>query len=328
MNPLMSHPAKNILLIDTIHPVFSSMVGENGFTVTDGSAWPEEKIMENLSAYNGIVIRSRFRLGKEFLDHAGNLVFIARAGAGMENIDVTRARAAGIACLHAPEGNRDAVGEHAVGMLLSLFNHLNRADTEVRLGKWRREENRGLELKGKVIGVIGYGNMGTSFVQKLAGFETRVLIFDKYKPVQPGAYYRAATMEEIYRESDVVSLHVPLTDETHYLLNEESLGRFHRDIFVVNTSRGKNVDTAALVNGLKSGKVRGAALDVLEYENLSFENLDAAALPAPFQYLVQSEQVILSPHIAGWTQESNIRIATVLAEKILALYVMKNKPVK
>ena len=322
----MSHPGKNILLIDTIHPVFSSLTGESGFAVTDGSSWTKEEILGKLSSYNGIVIRSRFRLDKEFLDHAGHLVFIARAGAGMENIDVNHAQAAGIACLHAPEGNRDAVGEHAVGMLLSLFNHLNRADAEVRQGKWRREENRGLELKGKVIGVIGFGNMGTSFVQKLAGFETRVLIHDKYKAVQTGTYYRAATMEEIYREADVVSLHVPLTDETRYLLNEESLGRFRRDIFVVNTARGKNVDTAALVNGLKSGKVRGAALDVLEYESLSFENLDAASLPEPFQYLVKSEQVILSPHIAGWTLESNERIATVLANKISALFDIKKHP--
>lgn len=311
---------RHILIIDTIHPVFKELLEGNNFVLSDGTKWTEEECLQRISVYNGIAIRSRFRISRKWINQAVNLHFIARAGAGMENIEVEYAGSKGISCIHAPEGNRDAVGEHAIGMLLSLMNHLNRADSEVRMGIWKREENRGLELKGKTIGVIGFGNMGSAFTQKLAGFESRVLVYDKYKEVEAGAYYRPATMEEIFKDADILSLHVPLTDETRYMIDDSYISRFKKNIFLLNTSRGQQLNTADLVNHLKTGKVAGAALDVLEYESVSFENLDASSFPEPFRYLIASDRVILSPHIAGWTQESNSKIATVLAQKIIAFY--------
>jgi len=313
-------PDKKILLIDSIHPAFSSLMEAHGFALIDGTGWTVEEIGARIGDYNGVVIRSRIRMDETVLRNAGSLRFIARAGAGMENIDLKYAAGRNIAALHAPEGNRDAVGEHAIGMLLSLFNHLNRADDEVRRGIWKREENRGVELQGKTVGVIGFGNMGTAFVNKLAGFGVEVLVYDKYKEVEDGNYYRKASLDEITHACDVLSLHVPLTEETTYMVNDAIMSRFRKNFYLINTSRGKNVHTGDLVRNLKSGKVAGAALDVLEYETASFERMESASLPEAFQYLASSDRVILSPHIAGWTVESNVKIAKTLAMKILQLY--------
>lgn len=313
----MKIPAKHILIIDSIHPSFIAALEKEGFIITDGTTFSREEVLKNIGNYNGLVIRSRFKLDQDFLSQTGTLKFIARAGAGMENIDLDYAASKNITCLHAPEGNRDAVGEHAIGMLLSLFNHLNRADAEVRRGIWKREENRGIELSGKTIGVIGYGNMGTAFVKKLAGFDVKVLIYDKYKTIEKGPYFQSIVMQQLYDECDVLSLHIPLTKETNYLIDDKELSRYKKNIYLINTSRGKIVQTADLVKHLQSGKVSGAVLDVLEYESVSFENLDSSVLPEPFQYLIKSEKVILSPHIAGWTKESNHKIAHILAGKIM-----------
>jgi len=307
-----------LLLIDTIHPSFEALLGD-GYEITDGTKWSRLETISRIGEFNGILIRSRFRIDSEILTKAASLSFIARAGAGMENIDTAYAASKGIACIHAAEGNRDAVGEHALAMLLALFNNLVSADGEVKRGVWKREENRGVELQGKTIGVIGYGNMGTAFVKKLSGFDVTVLIYDKYRDFSDGTYFRKAGMDKIYSQSDVISLHIPLTDETNYLVNDAFINRFRKNFYLVNTSRGMNVNTSDLVKNMKLGKIAGAALDVLEYEAFSFEAIAADSLPEPFMYLASSPQVVLSPHIAGWTHESNLKIAKILAEKIKAI---------
>ena len=240
----------------------------------------------------------------------------------MENIDLIAAKEKNILCVNSPEGNRDAVAEHAIGMLLMLFNKLKRADNEVRVGKWLREENRGLELGGKTIGIIGYGNTGSSLAKKLQGFGMNILVYDKYKKDFGNEFVKESTLEEIFVKADILSLHVPLTAETNYLVNDAFIEHFENNIYVVNTARGKCLNTADLVKNMKTGKVLGACLDVLEYEAVSFESvvpiaIGIANLPEPLQYLVKSDKVILTPHIAGWTQESNVKIAEFLAGKII-----------
>jgi D-3-phosphoglycerate dehydrogenase len=318
-----------ILFIDSNHKLLHETLQEAGHTCDLNYSWTKEEIINNIHLYDGIVIRSKIKITKEIIDKAVNLKFIARAGAGMENIDVPYAESKGIKCLCAPEGNRDALAEHAIGMLLALFNNISRADKEVREGKWIREGNRGVELIGKTVGIIGYGNMGSAFAERLKGFGVNVLVYDKYLPSLKfqqtsdknfgNSFIKESTLDQIFQEADVISLHTPLTDETHYLINDTFINKFKKNIYIINTARGKSLSTEDLVKNLKSGKVLGACLDVLEYEMVSFENLDTAALPEAFQYLTKSDKVVLSPHIAGWTFESNEKIARILAEKILNL---------
>ncbi|MDP1744419.1 MAG: 2-hydroxyacid dehydrogenase [Bacteroidota bacterium] len=305
-----------ILFLDSNHPLLHETLQKAGHTCDLNYQWTKEEIINSIHLYDGIVIRSKIKITKEIIDKALKLKFIARAGAGMENIDVEYAESKGVRCLHAPEGNRDAVGEHAIGMLLSLFNNLCRANKEVREGKWIREGNRGIELMGKTVGIIGYGNMGSAFAERLKGFGVRVLAYDKYKRDFGNDFIIETTLDQILEQADVISLHTPLTEETHYMINDSFINSFQKNIYIINTARGKCLNTADLVKNIKSGKVAGACLDVLEYEVVSFENLDAANLPEPFKYLIQSEKVMLSPHIGGWTIESNQKIARVLAEKI------------
>ena len=309
----------NILFIDSNHPLLHETLEKSGHTCDLNYQWTIEEIKNNIHLYDGIVIRSKIKITKEIIDKAVKLKFIARAGAGMENIDVEYAESKGIKCLHAPEGNRDAVAEQALGMLLSLFNNLCRANQEVREGKWIREGNRGIELMGKTVGIIGYGNMGIAFAERLKGFGVKVLVYDKYKNGFGNDFIIETTLEHIFAESDVLSLHTPLTEETEYLINDSFIRKFKKNIYIINTARGKCLNTADLVKNIKSGKVSGACLDVLEYEMVSFETLDSRNLPEAFQYLIKSDNVMLSPHIAGWTKESNEKTARVLAEKIINL---------
>jgi D-3-phosphoglycerate dehydrogenase len=306
-----------ILFIDSNHHLLHQTLEKAGHTCDLNYSWTKEQITEHIHLYDGVVIRSKLKLTKEIIDKAVRLKFIARAGAGMENIDVAYAESKGIACLHAPEGNRDAVGEHAVGMLLALFNNLCRANNQVREGKWIREGNRGVELMGKTVGIIGYGNMGSAFAQRLQGFGVKILVYDKYKINFGTNTIIETTLEQIFEKADVISLHTPLTDETHYLINDTFINHFKKNIYIINTARGKSLNTADLVKNIQSGKVLGACLDVLEYEAVSFENIESNTVPEPFQYLIHSDKVVLSPHIAGWTVESNEKIAKVLAEKIV-----------
>lgn len=306
-----------VIFIDTVHPVLKEMLEAKGVKCIMHHSTSQKEIELLIHNYDGIVIRSRFKMDKAFLAKATALKFIARSGAGMENIDMEYCKQRGIICFNSPEGNRDAVGEHALGMLLMLFNNLKRADAEVRKGIWRREENRGEEIAGKTIGIIGYGNMGSAFAKKLSGFGCDILAFDKYKSGFGNGMVKEVTLLELQQNADVISLHVPLTEETHYMVNKNFIDGCAKPVWLINTARGKNVNTEDLVNAMQSGKIKGACLDVLEYEHSSFENLEAEKLPVPFQYLINSGNVILSPHIAGWTKESYYKLSSFLAEKII-----------
>lgn len=309
----------NILFIDSNHRLLHETLEKAGHVCDLNYNWTKEEIIANIHNYDGVVIRSKLKISKEIIDKAVKLKFIARAGAGMENIDVEYAENKGIKCLHAPEGNRDAVAEHAIGMILSLFNNLCRANKEVREGKWIREGNRGIELKEKTVGIIGYGNMGSAFAERLISFGVKILVYDKYKKGFGNDAIIETTPEQIFAETDVLSLHTPLTEETHYLINDTFINKFKKNIYIINTARGKSLNTTDLVKNLQSGKVLGVCLDVLEYEAVSFENIANENLPEPFRYLIESDKVMLSPHIAGWTHESNEKIAKILAEKIIGL---------
>jgi len=249
------------------------------------------------------------------------LRFIARAGSGLENIDVGYCDQNNIDCYNAPEANCKAVGEHAIGMLLALFNKLLSGNQEVRSGQWHREKNRGLELGKRTVGVIGYGYNGKAFAKMLQGFGTKVLAYDKYAPVKTKDHVVASSLENILSTADVISFHVPLTDETRYYFDSVFLEKMAHPFYLVNTSRGQVVDTEVLVAGLKSGKVLGTCLDVLEYEKSSFENMDLSLDDnASMDYLLKASNVVLSPHVAGWTQESLVMLSEVLADKILSKY--------
>jgi D-3-phosphoglycerate dehydrogenase / 2-oxoglutarate reductase len=309
-----------ILFIDSVHPLLQKELEAKGFVCHLHYDWTKEKIGEELHNFDGIVIRSRIKLDKKLIDKGTRLKFIARAGAGMENIDVFYAESQEIKCLSSAEGNRDAVGEHALGMLLCLLNNINRADHEVRQGLWIREGNRGTELQGKTVGIIGYGNMGSAFAQRLKGFDCKVFAYDKYKENYSNEFVKESTLKDLFEQTDVLSIHLPLTEETEFMVNLSFLQKFKKYIYFINTSRGKQVVTDDLVACMKSGKVIGACLDVLEYESLSFEGLDKDKLPPSFRYLTESDRVILTPHIAGWTHESNEKISATLARKILELF--------
>lgn len=308
-----------ILHIDSNHPLLWNQLQDAGFSNEEDFASSKEEIENKIQNYQGIVIRSRFKIDKQFLDKATNLQFIARVGAGLESIDCDYAQEKGVRLIAAPEGNRNAVGEHALGMLLSLFNNLNKADREVRSGHWNREANRGHELDGKTVGIIGYGNMGKSFAKKLKGFDVEVLCYDILENVGD-ENARQVTLEELCKKTDVLSLHTPWTPETDKMINTDFIARFEKPFWFINTARGNSVVTADLVEALKSGKILGAGLDVLEYEKLSFENLFEGEKPQAFEYLLQAENILLTPHIAGWTFESKEKLAQTIVDKIIKLY--------
>jgi len=309
-----------ILHIDSNHPLLWEQLEQTGFQNEADFTSSKSEIEAKIQDYHGIVIRSRFKIDKTFIDKATNLKFIARVGAGLESIDCDYAEAKNIHLIAAPEGNRNAVGEHALGMLLSLMNKLNRADRLVRDGKWIREGNRGYELEGKTIGLIGYGNMGKSFAKKLKGFDVTVLCYDIQNNIDD-ENARQVSLSELQQKSDVLSLHIPWTPKTDKMINTEFINAFSKPFWFINTSRGKNVVTDDLVEALQSGKILGAGLDVLEYEKLSFENLFIdSEKPRAFEYLLQAENVLLTPHIAGWTFESHEKLAQTIVNKIIMLF--------
>ena len=258
-------------------------------------------------------------IDKQFLDAAKNLKFIGRVGAGLENIDEDYAHQKGVHLIAAPEGNRNAVGEHALGMLLSLFNNLNKADREVRSGKWLREDNRGVELDGKTVGLIGYGNMGKAFAKKLRGFEVEVLCYD-IKANLGDDNAKQVSLTEFQEKVDVVSLHTPQTALNLGMINADFINAFKKPFWFINTARGKSVVTKDLVAALKLGKILGAGLDVLEYEKASFEDLFTSEMPSAFKYLIQADNVLLTPHVAGWTAESKQKLAQTIVDKIKAKF--------
>lgn len=301
----------NILIVDDIHPVFMEMAVAKGYQCDYKPTITPDEALQILGDYAGMVIRSKFNVNKQVIDIAKNLRFVCRAGAGMDNIDEAYAAEKGITLINAPEGNMDAVGEHAAGLLLALMNNFNTADAQIRSGSWQREPNRGYELKGRTVGIVGYGFMGRSFAKKLSGFEVNVIAYDKYKTGFSDKYAREVSMEEIVKHSDVLSLHVPLTSETNGLVSEEYLFHFKKPVFFINTSRGKTAQVRAVLNAIKQGKILGAGLDVLEVER--FPSL---AEQEWFDELKQSGKVILTPHVAGWTFESYRKISEVMGGKL------------
>ena len=304
-----------ILHLDTNHPLLLDQLNKLGFKNDEDYTSSKEEIATKINLYDGFIIRSRFSIDKTFLDKATNLKFIGRVGAGLENIDCEYAEKKSIYLISAPEGNRNAVGEHSLGMLLSLFNKLNKADNEVRNGKWLREENRGIELDGKTVGLIGYGNMGKSFAKKLRGFDVEVLCYDLKSNVGD-ENCRQVSLQELQDNATVLSLHTPETALTTNMVNTEFINKFKKPFWLINTARGKSVVTKDLVDALQNEKILGAGLDVLEYEKASFENLFSSEMPEAFKYLINSQKVLLSPHVAGWTIESKEKLAQTIVDKI------------
>lgn len=303
--------SKKILIVDDLHPAFKERATALGYVVDDRPLITRAETLAAVADYEGIAVRTKFRIDQEIFEAAPKLEFVARAGAGLDNIDIDIAKQRNIALLAANEGNMDAVGEHAIGLLLSLMNNFRQADLQIRNGIWDREGNRGYELKDKTVGIIGYGFMGQSFARKLSGFGVNVLAYDKYKTNFSDAFAREVSMEEIVKHSDVLSLHIPLTKETKQMVNDEYFFHFKKPIFFINTARGEIVNTQAVINNIANGKIIGAGLDVLENEKFP-----ALAEQPWFESLKTNEKVILTPHVGGWTFDSYRKISEVLAQKL------------
>ena len=307
-----------ILVTDSTHPILHNLLRQAGHDVVEDTTLNYDTLLSVIPQYDALVVRSKIIIDRPFLDRARHLRCIGRVGAGMETIDVDYAESLGIRCLNSPEGNRDAVGEHALGLLLALFNNIARADAEVRQGLWQREANRGLELKGRTVGIIGFGNMGSAFAQRLQGFECNIIAYDKYKPAgYAPAYVQEVSLHELQQRAQVLSLHVPLTPETRHMVDYPFIQRFRHPFHLINTSRGAVVDTPGLVRALDEGIILGTALDVIEYEDMTRDGLDLDHLPDAFHYLLHSPRAVLTPHVAGWTVESKEKLASVLAQKII-----------
>jgi D-3-phosphoglycerate dehydrogenase len=303
-----------ILIADRTHDVLEKRLQEAGFEVSVEPDHDYQSLAQAAQGCVGLVVRSKVNIDKAFIDAVPSLRCIGRVGAGMETIDVDYAEAHGVRCLNSPEGNRDAVGEHTVGLLLALLDNIARADAEVRKGMWQREANRGRELGGLTVGIIGMGNMGQAFARRLTGFGCRVMYYDKYREDEVKGIEQV-TLERLQQEADVVSFHVPLTDDTYHYLDDAFIEGMAKPFYLLNTSRGAVVDTEALVAGLESGKVLGAGLDVLEYENMQADGL--GEVPESVQYLMECPHTVLTPHVAGWTVESKYKLAAVLADKMI-----------
>ena len=309
-----------VFFIDKVHPVLQERLVRNGFDCIDATHFSMDDLLQRKKEVQGIVIRARFFLSTEFLSNFPNLLFIARSGSGLENIDAAYCKAHQIQLFNSPEGNRNAVAEHALGMLLALMNKLCKANEQINRGIWKREENRGEELDGKTVGIIGYGNNGAAFAKKLRGFDVKVLAYDKFKQGFGDAFVQESTLEAIFNTADVLSLHIPQNKETVAFVNEAFINSFKKPFYLLNLSRGKIVHTDSLIKALESNKIKAAGLDVLEYESKDFESIFANQLPAAFQYLLDSDRVLLSPHVGGWTKESYFKLSDVLADKIISFY--------
>jgi D-3-phosphoglycerate dehydrogenase len=310
---------KKIVFLDTVHSVLEERLTASGAICVDATKLAFEECKSILADAFGLVIRSRFPMNENILQYATNLSFIARSGAGMENIDESYCLSKNITLFNAPEGNRTAVSEHALGMLLSLMNKFRQGDIEVRKGIWNREQNRGEELNGKTVGIIGYGNNGKEFAKKLRGFDVQILVYDKYKTIHNEPYVKQVSLEELYADSDVISFHIPQNEETLYWANATFFNKTKKPFYLLNLSRGKIVHTESLLNAIEQGKVKGAGLDVLEFEKASFEKFEEEN-NTTFLNLITSEKVILTPHVGGWTTESYFKLSNTLADKIISLY--------
>lgn len=304
---------KKVLIVDKMHDSIFAMLEGIGFEADYQPEISREEVYQKISAYEVIFVRSKINVDDLLLQAAPFLKVVGRAGAGIDQVDVEALKNRNITLINAPEGNRDAVAEHAVGMLLCLFNKMLIADAQVRQGIWDREGSRGLELKGKTVGIVGYGNMGRAFAKRLQGFGCRILAYDKYHSGYGTEMVEESSQEKIWEEADILSLHIPLTPETHFLVDSAYLQRFRKSIFIMNTARGEVLSLAALQKAMENGKVRGAALDVMENEKLQQLSPEQEKV---FQYLVKNDRVLLTPHVAGWTQESYVKINKILVEKL------------
>jgi len=307
---------KKVLIIDDMHASIEPMLKAIGWQAYYRPDIKRPEILEIIHDYEGMIVRSKTSIDKELVDKAVKLQWIGRAGAGMDQISMDVVEARKIPVINAPEGNRDAVGEHAIGLLLSLFNKITTADREIRDYQWRREANRGLEIMGKTVGLFGYGNMGEAFAKRLSGFDCKVIAYDKYKTDFDSRYAQRVTEEELKQQTDILSLHVPLTLETREYFTESYLNSFYKNIFIINTARGEILPLQGLISSLRSGKVKGAALDVIENEKFDKFN---PAQKENFEELIKMKNVVLSPHVAGWSVESYQRINEVLVEKLKRL---------
>ncbi len=303
------------LIIDSIQEIIIKNLNNEGVIVDYRPNITREEILQVIEAYEILVVRGKTRIDSKVIEKGKRLKIIARAGSGLDILDVDYIRSKGIKIVNSPEANRDAVGDHTVGMLLSLMNKLHVADKQVRAKLWDRENNRGYELQGKIVGIIGYGNMGKAFATRLHGFGCQVIAYDKYKKGFGDAKYREVSMDEVFDQADILSLHVPLTDETRGMVDEKYIDRFKKSFFLLNTARGEVVPMKSVVYGLKSGKLMGAALDVLECEKLAMLN---SVQNRYFEYLASSDKTLLTPHVGGWSYESYEKISKVLSEKIMA----------
>ena len=309
---------KKILIADDLHENIFPMLAELGYEVNYQPDLKRPEILEIIKDYEGLLIRSKTKIDRDFLSSCTKLEFIGRAGAGLDLIDLQAVTERNIKVFAANEGNSDAVAEHTIGMILMLFNKFNFADAEVRQGIWHREENRGIELCGMTVGIIGYGNMGKALSQRLIGFGVKTLAFDTdIKKISDEEFFAIrATMQDIFEEADVISIHVPLTEQTRMMVSDDFISQFKRNFFLINTSRGEVASTKAILNGLQSGKIRGACLDVLENEKLTQLTPEQSEV---YSQLFQQKNVILTPHIAGWTVESYRKINEVLVAKLREL---------
>ncbi len=305
-----------IIIAEPTHEILEKELKKKGFDCDYFPSITFQKLKSIIPKYDGLIIRSKFKIDKEFINSASKLKFIARAGAGMENIDIQYAQSKNVVCINSPEGNKDSVGEHVLGMLLTLFHKISISNKEINKGIWNRK-NIGVEMFGKTVGILGYGNMGSSFAKRLKGFGVDVIAYDKYKTKFSDEFVTEVNEQEYFERTDILSIHVPLTDETLFLVNNSYINNFKKTIYIANTARGKIINTDDLVNNLKSGKIKGAVLDVLEYEKTSFENIFSGKNSISLNYLISSDNVILTPHIAGSSDESYKKIAKVLAEKII-----------
>jgi len=304
-----------ILLLDKNHKLISDQLLQNGFVIEEDYYSSYFEVLSKIHLYCGIIIRSRIPIDAKILETGKNLRFVARVGAGMENIDIQKAKELGIECINSPEGNRDAVAEHVIAMLLAMMDRLFVSSAEVKKGIWLREENRGDELLGKTFGIIGYGNMGKAVAKRLSGFGVDVIFHDVLSNLED-KYAKQVSIEDLQKYSDIISLHTPQSPETKYIINENFIQNMSKKFYLINTARGMNVKTSALVEGLKSGKIISACLDVLEFEKSSFEGVQINKNP-DMEYLLNSERVLLTPHIAGWTTQSKVKLAQVIVDKIL-----------
>ncbi|MBI1836513.1 MAG: phosphoglycerate dehydrogenase [Flavobacteriia bacterium] len=309
-----------IVFLDEVHSILTERLQKSGFECLHIENASLEESQKYVHDADGIVIRSKYPMNEDFLKFAPHLKFIARSGAGMENIDIPYCESRNIHLFNSPEGNRNAVAEHALGMLLALMNNIKKSNKEITTGIWDREGNRGIELDGKTVGIIGYGNNGKAFAKKLRGFDVNVLAYDKYKDSFGSDFVKECTLEAILDQADVISFHIPQNQETVYFADETFFKSLAKPIFLLNLSRGKIVNAKALVEAIQNGQVLGAGLDVIEYEKTSFEAFFEQNLPEPFQFLLNAHNVILTPHIGGWTNESYFKLSNVLADKILDFY--------